>query len=161
MTVSLIQILTGYGQSVVNDIRGNLSSSGSNATGKTSTSVQYSVSEDGTKTTLFVYGRPFIFTVETGRGPRKSTRSYNLASNILEWLETTGKVSGLSQIQKESKAKSLTWFINKFGTKLYRQGGRKDIISNVVTPTLFDKITDDVMDQLAKAYMDEVQTSVA
>lgn len=156
MIVSLVQILTGYGQNVVNDIRSNLSSTGTNATGKTSSSIRYTITEEGSKTILEVSGRPFVFTVETGRGPRRSSQSHGVVNHIREWMDAKGVGSGLSEAKKDSLARFLTWRINKEGTRLYKKGGRVDIIGEVVNTSLYDKITKELLETFTKAYMDEV-----
>jgi hypothetical protein len=160
MIVSLVQILSSHGQAVVKDIRANLASTGTNATGKTSQSIQYEVTEEGTHTILFVYGRPFVFTVETGRGPRKSSQSQNVKQRILEWMEAKGVGVGLDQVKKEALAKFLTWRINKEGTELHKKDGRKDVISNVVNESLYDEITADVLSRFSKAYLDNIKIAI-
>jgi hypothetical protein len=160
MIVSLVDILSKHGRSVVQDIRTNLDSSKTNATGKTSNSIQYSVTEDNTKTILWVYGRPFVFTVETGRGPRRENQDYKVSDRIREWMDARGIGTGLTEAQKEQKAKSITFLINKYGSKLHRKGGRKDIISNVVNQSLYDQITEDVMNSFANSFMDNIKIAV-
>lgn len=157
MIVSLVDILSQHGRSVVQDIRTNLDSTGTNATGKTSNSIQYAVTEDGTKTILWVYGRPFVFTVETGRGPRRESKDHKTVDRIREWMDARGIGTGLNEAQKEQKAKSITFLINKYGSKLHRKGGRKDIISNVVNQSLYDEITDDVMNKFTNSFMDNIK----
>jgi hypothetical protein len=160
MIVSLVQILSSHGQAVVKDIRANLASTGTNATGKTSNSIQYEVTEQGSVTTLIVYGRPFVMTVETGRGPRKSSQSQNVKDRILEWMEAKGVRADLDQVKKEAFAKFLTWRINKEGTELHKKGGRKDIVSNVVGPSRIDDIMTEVLSRYSKAYIDNVKTAI-
>jgi hypothetical protein len=157
MIVSLVDILSQHGRSVVQDIRTNLDSTRTNATGKTSNSIQYAVTEDGTKTILWVYGRPFVFTVETGRGPRRESKDHKTVDRIREWMDARGIGTGLNEAQKEQKAKSITFLINKYGSKLHRKGGRKDIISNVVNQSLYDEITDDVMNKFTNSFMDNIK----
>lgn len=160
MIVSLVQILSSSGQGIVSDIRKNLASTNSNATGKTSQSIQYAVTESGTKTTLLVYGRPFVWGVETGRGPRKSSSNQNMMQNIREWMDVRNIGTDLSEARRESLARYITYKINKEGSQLYKSGGRKDIISNVIDDSLIGQISKLVMDQFSKAYMDNVKINV-
>ncbi len=159
MTISIAQILTKYGQNVVADIRANLASTGTNASGKTSNSINYEITEEGTKITLDVYGKPFIWVVETGRGPRKTTQSYGVVQNIRQWMDQKGVGSQLSDAKKDSLAKFFTWRINKEGSALFKKGGRKDIISNVITDTLIGKISVEVINNFVKSFMDEIEIS--
>lgn len=160
MIVSLVQILASNGQAIVSDIRKNLQSTGSNATGKTSQSIQYAVTENGTKTTLLVYGRPFVWGVETGRGPRKSSSNQNMVQNIREWMDARNIGTDLSEARRESLARYITYKINREGSALHKKGGRKDIISNVVDDSLIDQISKQVFDQFTKGYMNNVKINV-
>lgn len=157
MTVSIAQILTKYGQNTVADIRANLQSTGTNASLQTSNSIKYLVHDDGNKITLSVYGKPFVWVVETGRGPRKSTTNYGVAQNIRKWMDRKSVGTQLSEAKKDSLAKFLTWRINKEGSALYNKGGRKDIISNVVNDTLIDKISKELINNFAKSFMDQME----
>ena len=142
MNAELIAILNQYGNSTVEQIRANLSSSGTNATGKTSQSLRYEVSQEGTKATLKVIGKPYFAVVETGRKPTPEYKpSYEFVNNIKEWLRARGK--------EEKGAYAIALSINKKGTKLFRDGGRKDIYSNVVNQNLVDKISADLLNTFA------------
>ena len=93
MNVELISILNNYGQFTVQQIQQNLSSTGTNATGKTSASLKYSVKNEGTKATLLITGRKYFATVETGR---KATPNYDKPSKafvqaIKEWASMSLK----------------------------------------------------------------------
>ena len=57
-------------------------------------------------------------------------------------MEARGLVSGLTQKQKESKAKSLAWYINKYGDETYRKGGR------IVYSKSLDKLVKELYDAL-------------
>lgn len=157
MTASVVQILSGYGNNIVANIRSNLASTGTNATGKTSSSIKYTVTEEGQVITLFVFGREFVSTVETGRGPRRTTTYYAVSSNIRKWMDAKGAGIGLSEIKKAALARFITYRINKYGSKLYRDGGRGDIISNVVNGSLVSTITLAVLEAQAIKAMDEIE----
>lgn len=147
MKVDLIPILTKFGQSTVDRIKDNLSSTGTNASGRTSSSVKFSVSENGTIATLQITGRPYIMAVETGIKPYpqydKPSRSF--VEQIKNWLQTRGGDMGAAYAIARS--------IHKKGTKLWKAGGRKDIISNVVNKSLVDQISMEVLKQYTEAYI--------
>jgi len=141
MTADLITILSKYGQSTVDQIRENLSSTGTNATGKTSRSLRYEVKKEGNKTTLKVLGKPYFAVVETGRRPTPDYKpSRQFVDSIKEWMDAKGK---------QGSAYAIALAIHKRGTKLYRDGGRTDIISNVVNQNLVDKISAELLDKFA------------
>jgi len=95
------------------------------ATGKTSKSIHFETDSNNETDRLTFFAREFFGTLESGRGPRKSSGYGKFDKSLLEYLEARGLVSGLTQKQKESKAKSLAWYINKHGDKTYRDGGRE------------------------------------
>lgn len=150
MNVELINILKQYGTSTVQQIQDNLQSTGTNATGKTSSSLKYTVTQEGTKATLRITGRKYFATVETGR---KATPNYDKPSKafvqaIKEWAEAKGVDSKFAYAIAKS--------IHKIGTKLFRDGGRNDVVSNVVNQNLVDKISNDLMDKFGKIFLNDV-----
>lgn len=145
MIVNLIKILSGYGNSIVAEIRQNLASSGSNATGKTSQSLRFEVKDEGFKQTLTVFGRPYFFSVETGR---KATPSYKpsvqFVASIREWMRAKGV---------DESAYGIAQAIHKRGTKLHQSGGRKDIVSNVVNESLYGQISKSVLAEFSNEFL--------
>lgn len=145
MSVTVAQILATYGQSVVGQIRQNLSSTGTNATGKTSRSVTFHVERQGTAEVLVVQAKKYFMVVETGRKPTPGVKpSRDFVANIREWMAARGK---------QGSAYAIARSINEKGSSLYRKGGRKDVVSNVVTPSLFQRISEDVLKNFANAYI--------
>lgn len=137
MTVE--ELLREFGKDSVKQIRENIQRAGKNATGKTSRMIGY----ESNKTKVTVFGPAWVFTLETGRGPYKGGPPANLKGKIAEWMRAKG-VNPRGKQTIEQAAKGIAWFINKHGTELYRQGGRKDILTPVQDSsridTLFDKI---------------------
>lgn len=150
MNADLISILNKYGASTVQQIRDNLQSTGTNATGKTSQSLRYEVINNGDKATLRVLGKPYFAVVETGRKPtpQYTKPSVEFVDSIKEWLRARGK--------SEGSAYGIAKSIHSKGTKLYRDGGRKDIVSNVVNQNLVDKISADLLDKFARQFLNNV-----
>lgn len=149
MNADIISILNSYGTSTVEKIRQNLQSTGTNATGKTSQSLRYEVTQEGTKATLKVIGKPFFAVVETGRKATPDKKpSPDFVANIREWLQARGKET------RPAYAIALT--INKKGSKLFRDGGRSDIYSNVINQNLVDKISLDLLNKFAQQFMTNV-----
>lgn len=145
MNAEIIKILEGYGTSTVEQIRQNLSSTGTNATGKTSTSLRYSVTDNGTKATLKVVGKPYFAVVETGRKATPSFKpSKEFVASIQEWMDAKGKIGSAYAIAQS---------IHKKGSSLFRKGGREDIFSNVINQNLSDKISLDLLNKFAEQFM--------
>lgn len=151
MDAQLISILNSYGQTTIQQIQQNLSSSGTNASGKTSSSLKYTVTSEGTKATLRITGRPFFATVETGR---KATPSYEPSKAFVQTIKDWAEAKGIDSKFAYAIAKS----IHKKGTKLHQKGGRSDIYSNVINQNLVDKISLDLLDRFARQFLTNVTT---
>lgn len=146
MVVDVLSILQSYGNSTVEQIRSNLSTSGTNATGKTSRSLRYEVIVEGNSTTLKIVGKPFFKVVETGRKatPQYDKPSEDFVASIREWAQAKGIPGAAYAIAKS---------IHQKGTKLHQSGGRDDIFSNVVNDDLVSRISKDILDKFAAEYL--------
>jgi hypothetical protein len=138
----LINILIKYGQLGVEAIKqavGKIS-----ATGETAHSVHFKVQAQGAITTLTIYGRKFFKAIETGRGPRKTTKDSGFKDYMMKYMRAKGIGSGLSPKKFEQLAKFLVLKINKEGDKTFKQGGRL-----VYTPVL-EKLKKEVVKAVSK-----------
>lgn len=112
----------------------NIIHNGQEATGKTIESLD--VKMDGAYHGTLV-GRKFFSALETGRGQTMTLTpsTPTLQERIYEWLLAKGITAddGKSDL-------SLSWAIakkiHKQGTKLFRDGGRKDVYSNEIPQTV-------------------------
>lgn len=149
MHADIISILNQYGNSTIEQIKQNLAGTGTNASGKTAQSLHYQVTNEGTRATLKILGKPYFMVVETGRKPTPDKKpSKDFVRNIKDWLQfTTGDTR---------PAYAIAMSINKKGTKLYQDGGRKDIVSNVINQNLTDKISLDLLNKFAEQVMSSV-----
>lgn len=145
---NLLTLLQTEGDNLVKEIQRDMASTGTNATGKTSESLNYEVKEEGGRITLSILGRPYTALIEPGRGPRKSSQSSNLASNILEWMQAKGVGQDLTAKQQINLARFLTLRINQRGTKLYQKGGRTDIYTEPFN-NMVEKLNQEVVDTIA------------
>lgn len=118
-------VLTKHGLAIVRNIQDNLKSTGTNASGKTSDSVRFEVSNSSGVVTLRVIGgRAFFPTVETGSKPAKTdVPPREMIQSLTEWAQDKGVEASPWAIAKT---------ILKKGSKLYREGGRTDIYTNVI-----------------------------
>ena len=140
----LIEILNEQGIELVNGIRANLGSTGTTATGKTSQSLRFEISQEGTKTRLKLFGRPFFMTVETGRKATPNKKpSREFIENLKPWAEARGIPEGAVW--------AIATKINKLGTNLFRAGGREDIVEPPV-----DTFINNVSQQLLDSKADEL-----
>lgn len=110
---------------LINNIRANLGSTGTNATGRTSQSLRFELKQEGNKYKMTLFGRPFFMTVQTGRRPTPEKKpSREMIDNLRVWMESRGMNS--------SKVWGLATKINQRGTRLWLEGGREDIVDPAV-----------------------------
>lgn len=146
----MIDILTSNGNSVISQIKENLASTGTNATDETGNSLRLEVKNEGFKQILKIYGRPYFMTVETGRKPTPNFKpSIQFVANIKKWMDAKSKIGSAYGIAQD---------IHKRGTKLFRQGGRKDIVSNVVNESFVQSISKSILDKFAKEVLTNTVT---
>jgi hypothetical protein len=120
-------------------------------TGKSAASVDFTVSHTANTAELQITAKKFFRVVETGRGPTKSGASKStpsLVDAIKEWLKAKGE-SDVGMAYAISKR------IHKKGTKLYQQGGRKDVFSNVLNERAIDKLGRNLQDAIAEYYLQD------
>lgn len=142
--MELTEILNQEGIQLANDIRANMGAAGMNVTNETAASLRIEVTQEGTRTRMRLYGRPYFMTVQTGRKPTPGVKpSREMISNITAWVEGRGMdVEAVWAIATKIQEK---------GTKLWQQGGRTDIVDPAVEDFLDEvghKILDDMADKL-------------
>lgn len=114
-------------------IKTNSRAAGQVATGKTLRSLEYTLQRLGKSYVARILGRPYFGTLETGRGPYNGGKGdpHGFNQRLIEWMKARN-----FQCKDEAEylrmANYLRWKINKFGTSLYRKGGRKDIFTPAV-----------------------------
>ena len=69
----------------------------------------------------------WISVLQRGRGPRRSTKDSGLSKIIYRWMEKHNMFRSATPRGKMNEAKSLTWYINKYGNKHFRSGRFIDI----------------------------------
>lgn len=130
--ITIKEALQKFGNDSVDIIRSNMSRAGQNATGETSNSLESTVKNDR----LQVSGAAHIYTLETGRKPRESSQTSDFSKKLEKWV----KARNITDIS----VRSLQFLINKYGTKLWRKGGRTDIITPIFNQSRFDKLSNEV-----------------
>src|SRR3990170_8440844 len=121
----LIDVVRNEGIDLINNVRVNLGSTGTNATLKTSQSLRVETKQEGTKVKMQLIGRQFFTSVDDGRKPtpgKKPSRAF--IENLKPWAEARGI--------PESAVWAIATVINRRGTNLWLAGGRDDIIPPAV-----------------------------
>jgi hypothetical protein len=116
------------------------------ATGKTSSSLEVIISASHGS----LLGAYYIGALEYGRSPRKNIEDQGMWKNIQKWLMARGLPSS------DSNAKSLTWYINKYGTLQYRLGKPSGIISGVINESVIERLRNELGDK----YLIEVHSDI-
>lgn len=148
LIVELGHILNQDGIQLMNDIRANMGSAGMNATNETSHSLRIEISKEGTKTRFQLFGRPYFMTVQTGRKPTPGKKpSREMINRITAWVEARG-------MEPESVWAIATNIQNK-GTKLWQEGGRKDIVDPAI-----DAFVKAAQDHIAEAGANYLVTEI-
>lgn len=127
---------------MVSQIKVNLQSTGTNASGRTSDSLRVEVDSTSGR----IYGRRYFRGVEQGRAGGRVPR--NFTSIIRQWILDKGLTPSAIPYKRQPSANwqpkytpeerglrqmasAIAHTIQKSGTSLYRSGGRKDIFTNV------------------------------
>jgi hypothetical protein len=144
-TSTIEATLTKYGLIGVQALRQDVDKV--SATGKTADSIRFEVQKDNQgNLTLTFYGRQFFKTIETGRGPRKSSTYGAFDLNLLEYMNARGIGADLSDKKKKQLAKFLAYRINRDGDETFQKGGRV-----VYSPTL-TKLVSEIKNTIIKDF---------
>lgn len=73
-----------------------------------------------TETSQGVIAPYWLGVLQKGRGPRKSTKDHGLVKIIYKWMEKRNLFRSVTNEGKFSEAKSMTWYLNKYGNKHFR-----------------------------------------
>ena len=140
------ETLRKFGIESVEIIQQNIAEAGQNASGQTSREIKW---ETPKPNRLVVDGPPYVYVLETGRRPGRMPP----IKPILDWI-ATGKPNITNKI--ESAAWAISKTIAAKGTKLFQQGGRRDIITPALSEDRFDQLTNDIADISFKLVVNKI-----
>lgn len=135
---SIQEIIVSALDEMIAEIKDNSTRARQVATGKTLKSLERVVySEGGLTYSAQLLGRPFFGALETGSAParRKGTdkEREEFRRSLEEWCRVKGfPKAGLTEDQLRRAAERLRWYLLRYGSSLYRRGGRKDIFTPAV-----------------------------
>jgi hypothetical protein len=72
----------------------------------------------------------WLAVLQQGRGPRTSTKDSGLWKRIYAWMERHSMFRATTAKGKVNEAKSLTWFINKYGNEQFRNKAYIDVYNS-------------------------------
>lgn len=121
----------------VGDIKRRHIQGGQRATGRTMNALEVRMRREADAIVGEIWGMPYTGAWETGSRParRKGTAASreSMVQNLKEWCKIRGLAVNDEQAQR--LAKYLAWYIKRYGSKLYRNGGRRDIITPAIEAT--------------------------
>ena len=91
--------------------------------------------------------------LEHGRGPRKTTNDHGLASKIYGWMEKHNLFRSSKPEQRKNEARYVTWYINRYGNKQFRNHVFIDVYTSERQRTV-KKIEDKFSKEISKITMD-------
>lgn len=139
MAVSFDNLVYDTLKTIRDRIAENIIDRGLNATGDTIRSMRIEVTGQGKGT---LYGRQYFQSLEEGRPPTDSKPSRAMISSLQRWIDARGI---------DTTPWAVANSINKNGTRLWRDGGRKDIYTEAINKTI-EEVKDEV-DIKVKAIM--------
>ena len=74
--------------------------------------------------------------LERGRGPRKRNTDHRLYLKIYKWMAKRNMFKSTKPESRIREAKSLTWYINKYGNQQFRSKVYKDVYNTVRKQTI-------------------------
>ena len=150
------ETLRKFGVDSVALLQQNIASSGQNASGRTSRDIKW---QTPLPNKLVVDGPPYVYVLETGRGPNKN-QAPGAISGFVGWAGKTFMKDWTVNKPVDYNPFAISAVIAKHGTKLFRQGGRKDIITPVLAEDRFDKLTKEIADISLKLVVNKIDTGI-
>lgn len=132
----------------------NMKAANQTATGKT---ISMFGIENISETHGELVGAKWVGALENGSGPTKKrgTSSYeDLVTRWSEWIVAKG-ITVADEKALNRLAKFFIWYKSKFGTKLYRNGGRRDIY----TPAI-ETLTSNLSNQISKQNIESILNKI-
>jgi hypothetical protein len=146
------EIFSEFGEAIVADLRQSIDASGIRASGN----LQKSLRWDLTDKEFILWGAPYAFTAEFGRGPSQ-TSGGDLRAEIRKWIDLKGIIP--DGITKDSLAFVITRSIHNKGTRLF-DGSRPDfygrtkpseVLNGVINDGRINKLQEDLTTSIVKA----------
>lgn len=145
----IFDILNTNGEKLIATLRANIVASGQNATGETANSLTQIITQEDTKIKYQLLGRPFFNTIETGRKPTPNKKpSRAMIQNLTRWVDARGIPA--------SAVWGIAINIQKEGTKLFRDGGREDIIQPA-TDEFINTTTEMILENEAEEFKIKIE----
>ena len=105
---------------------------------KISDSIMHMLLIEETELSIGIVAPFWLGVLERGRGPRRSNVDSGLWKKIFKWMEKRNLFKSSSPEGKMREAKSMTWYINKYGNQQFRNKVFVDIYESIRKKTIED-----------------------
>lgn len=140
-------------QIIVDSIKSNIIAAGKQVTGTMADSLKLSVRQSGQIFNVDLNAAKYFPVLETGRRPTPDKKpSREMIENIGDWAEAKGMERGA--------AWGIATKINKEGTELFKQGGRKDIYSEYFQPSYLQGVVERVSKVAARGFAANLRSNL-
>lgn len=136
-------ILEREGNRLVLDLQAMMVSTGANASGRTSKSLEVITRSTSTSVGMSVQGGIGWAFVEQGRGVTRRTGDGAVRRAIRQWIDDKGIIPE-SGISKDALAYVISRAIHERGTLLHLLNERREIYTNVITDQYIDNIVSEI-----------------
>lgn len=139
-------------QSIVDQIKQNIISTGKQATGKTAASLKLKTEKNGGIFSVSFEADKHFPTLEKGRRPTPDKKpSREMIENISDWVDARGLDDGAVW--------PIAMTINNEGTKLWREGGRTDIYSPYFQPAYLKGVKERISNAAGRGFAGTLKRS--
>lgn len=145
----LVEYFQTLGLNIQKDLRENLRKHNRNASGRTSDSINFEVSENKDGILFQIVANSNIRNLQEGRGKTEKSGSGGVKRGIAQWIKDKG-------IKSEIKDSSLIFLITR---KIHREGykGTQGLISDVINDELIESVQKAVADLESKEFSKNIK----
>jgi hypothetical protein len=150
--MSLKEYFIELGLEKTNDLREALRTNKRNASGRTSESIDFAVSEDRDKVVFEITANKVLRVLESGRGPTVNDGPGRVREGIKQWIKDKGIKSNIPE-------QSLIFLITR---KIHREGykGTPGLITDTINDELVREIQERVAELETNEFVKELQKVV-
>lgn len=149
-------LLNKEGANIIAEIRSLIISTGANASGKTSNSLNSKILVTKNKINFTINGGGAFTWIETGRGPsKKGSKKGKLKGIIRQWIDDKG-ITPDNGMSKDTLAFLITRAIHQRGTLLNLLGEIREIQSAVLTENRINNVVELVKIEIQKDVADKI-----
>jgi hypothetical protein len=137
------KLLEREGAKLILELQAMMVSTGANASGRTSKSLEVITRNTDTSVGMSIQGGIGWKFVEQGRGATRRSGDGAVYKAIKQWIDDKG-ITPETGVSKDALAFLITRAIHQRGTLLNLLGERREVYTNVITDQYIDKIVNEI-----------------